>query len=205
MQQKIDKAVGLTSRERFWSAVVACNIAGALIAKDLKIIDFDVKRVYDWVIKEIGVMRNEVKAPSTSQASVINEFMNENRAATLVINGEADARSGMEQLPIVEPKYDDLFIRIEPDTKRLFINCRQLRMYCAAQQITLKDVLKALEADKTYLGRDKKRISKGTKIVSGSVDVHMFNLGSAHFGDTDHFIQAAKEAPDVNPRPKLQD
>ena len=205
VQQKIDKAVGLTSRERFWSAVVACNIAGALIAKDLKIIDFDVKRVYDWVIKEIGVMRNEVKAPSTSQASVINEFMNENRAATLVINGEADARSGMEQLPIVEPKYDDLFIRIEPDTKRLFINCRQLRMYCAAQQITLKDVLKALEADKTYLGRDKKRISKGTKIVSGSVDVHMFNLGSAHFGDTDHFIQAAKEAPDVNPRPKLQD
>jgi hypothetical protein len=35
-----------------------------LIAKDLGIIDFDIKRVFDWIISELKVMRTEVKAPA---------------------------------------------------------------------------------------------------------------------------------------------
>ena len=203
VQQKLDKAIGLTSRERFWSAIIACNIAGALIAKDLGIIDFDIKRVYDWIVKEVEVMRNDIKAPSTtSTASVINEFMNEHRAAVLVINNEADARSGMEQLPLVEPKFNDLYIRMEPDTKKMFINAKQLRAYCSEQQITLKDTLKALEADKAYLGLVKKRLSKGTKIVSGPVDVYVFDMNSQHFGAT-AVIEAAKNVADADPRTGL--
>ena len=203
IQQKLDKAIGLTSRERFWSAIIACNITGALIAKDLKIIDFDVKRVYDWIVKEVQVMRNDIKAPTANHTgSVINEFMNEHRAAILVINNEADARSGMEQLPMVEPKFNDLFIRMEPDTKKMFINAKQLRAYCSDQQITLKDTLKSLEIDKAYLGLVKKRLSKGTKIVSGPVDVYVFDLNSIHFGAS-AVIEAAKSVPDADPRAKL--
>jgi hypothetical protein len=203
IQQKLDKAIGLTSRERFWSAIIACNIAGALIAKDLGIIDFDIKRVFDWIVKEVKVMRNEIKAPATiSTASVINEFMNEHRGAVLVINGEADGRTGMEQLPMVEPKFNDLYIRMEPDTKKMFINAKQLRAYCSEQQITLKDTLKTLEIDKAYLGLVKKRLAKGTKISSGPVDVYVFNMDSPHFGAT-AVIEAAKNVPDADPRAKL--
>jgi energy-coupling factor transporter ATP-binding protein EcfA2 len=192
IQQRIDADVGFTSRERFWSGVVACNIAGALIAKDLGIIDFNIKRVYDWILAELKVMRTEVKAPAQSQASVIGEFMNEHRAATLVINGTADSRSGMEQLPIVEPKFNDLYIRIEPDTKRLFINAKQLRAYCTKQQITLKETLKKLALEEVYLGNVKKRITKGTKIVSPPVDVHVFVLDAPNFIDAETYIEAAK-------------
>ena len=151
VQKMIDDAISLTSRERFWSAVIACNIAGALIAKDLGLINFNVKRVFDWVVKEISVMRNDIKAPVATQSSLINEFMNEHRAATLVINNEADGRTGMEQLPIVEPKFNDLFIRIEPDTKRIYINSKQLRAYCSKQQGTFKDILKGLDRKSTRL------------------------------------------------------
>jgi energy-coupling factor transporter ATP-binding protein EcfA2 len=200
IQQRIDADVGFTSRERFWSGVVACNIAGALIAKDLGIIDFNVKRVYDWILSELKVMRNEVKAPSREQSSVIGEFMNEHRAATLVINGTTDARSGMEQLPIVEPKFNDLYIRIEPDTKRLFINAKQLRAYCSKQQITLKEILKGLMADGIYLGQVKKRITKGTKIVSPPVDVFAFSLDSNNFIDAETYIEAAKTVTDADIR-----
>jgi hypothetical protein len=202
IQQKLDKAIGLTSRERFWSAIIACNIAGALIAKDLGIINFDIKRVFDWIVKEVKVMRNDIKAPTaTHTASVINEFMNEHRASVLVINNEADARSGMEQLPLVEPKFNDLFIRMEPDTKKMFINAKQLRAYCSEQQITLKETLKALEIDKAYLGLVKKRLSKGTKIVSGPVDTYVFDLSSHHFGANP--LEAITHAPDADPRAGL--
>ena len=196
VQQKIDKAVGFTSRERFWSGTVACNIAGALIAKDLGIIDFDVKRVYDWIIKELKVMRTEIKAPTQNQTSVIGEFMNEHRRSTLVINGEADKRTGMEQVAILEPKFGDLLIRIEPDTKKLFINAKHLRTYCTKQQITLKETLKGLEADGIYKGQVKKRLSKGTDIQSPAVDVYVFDMDSPDFINADNYIEAAKQDAD---------
>jgi hypothetical protein len=190
VQQKLDAEIGLTSRERFWSATAACNIAGALIAKDLKILpDFDIGRVYRWLVKELIKMRSEVKAPTkTNQASVIGEFMNEHRGSTLVINGNVDARSGMEQLPIVEPKFNDLLVRIEPDTKLLFINAKHLRVYCAKHQIDLKNTLKGLEADKIYLKQMKKRLSKGTKLQSPAVDVYLFDLDNDHFLDAEQYI-----------------
>jgi len=204
VQQKLDKAVGLTNRERFWSAIVACNIAGALIAKDLGIIDFDIKRVYDWIVKELKVMRTEIKAPTQSQASVIGEFMNSHRAAVLVINGEADKRSGMEQLPILEPKFNDLFVRIEPDNKHIYINAKQFRKYCSDNQITLKDVLTHLQADKAYLGQVKKRLGKGTKIISSSVDAYLFDMNNPHFHETEHFIEETKSVTiDVDSRTGL--
>ena len=206
VQQKIDEEIGLTNRERFWSAVVACNIAGALMAKDIGIIpDFDIGRVYRWAIAEVKAMRSEIKAPTANnQASVIGEFMNEHRASTLVINAKVDGRTGMEQLPIVEPKFNDLFVRIEPDDKLLYINAKQLRGYCSKNQITLKDILKGLEADTIYLGLVKKRLSKGTKIPSSPVDAYKFDLNKGHFLDTDTFIEAAKQVPDVDPRAELQ-
>ena len=192
VQQKLDAEIGLTSRERFWSATAACNIAGALIAKDLKIIpDFDIGRVYRWLVKELIKMRSEVKAPTkTNQASVIGEFMNEHRGSTLVINGNADARSGMEQLPIVEPKFNELLVRIEPDNKLLFINAKHLRTYCSKHQIDLKNTLKGLEADKIYLKQIKKRLSKGTKLQSPAVDVYLFDLDNEHFLDAEQYINA---------------
>ena len=190
VQKKLDAEIGFTSRERFWSGTAACNITGALIAKDLGIIpEFNIARVYRWLVKELKKMRIEVKAPTqTNQASVIGEFMNEHRASTLVINGEADARSGMEQLPIVEPKFNELLVRIEPDTKLLFINAKHLRTYCAKYQIDLKHALKGLEADKIYMKQIKKRLSKGTKLQSPAVDVYVFNLDNQHFLDAEQYI-----------------
>ena len=204
VQQRIDKAVDMSNRERFWSAVAACNIAGALIAKDLGIIDFDIHRVYTWIVAELKVMRHDIKAPSKGMVDAISEFINEHRGTVLVINDEADGRTGMEQLPIVEPRWDKLYIRIEPDTKEMYINAKQFRNYCTENQITLKDVLTALEVDKAYLGLKKKRISKGTKIKSGAIDCFAFDLSSKAFED-EQLIEIAQDTPeDANPRPELQ-
>jgi hypothetical protein len=54
-----------------------------------------------------------------------------------------------------------------------------------------------------YLGKEKKRLSKGTKVQSPPVDVYVFDLGSSCFMDTDLYVEAAKTTPDVNPRTGL--
>ena len=146
-------------------------------------------------------MRHEIKAPSVGVTDAISEFINEHRGTVLVINDEVDGRTGMEQLPIQEPRMDKLFVRIEPDTKEMYINAKQFRKYCSENQITLKDVLNALQADKAYLGLKKKRISKGTKIKSGAVDCFAFDLSAKCF-EEEQLLDIATE--DADTRAELQ-
>ena len=188
LQRIIDKQIGFTGRERFWSGVAACNIAGALFAKRLGIHDIDVGRVLKWVVAEFGQMRTETKPPATTHSSVIGEYWSEHRRNTLVINDQADKRTGVEMLPILEPQ-GELIIRMEPDTRRLFIISKKLRAWCAEHQITIKDVLTSLTKDGIYVGTVKKRMAKGTKI-SGipPVDAFVFDCSKGDFLDPDAFI-----------------
>ena len=191
VQQMIDEKVGFTNRERFWSGVAACNIAGALFAKRLGIIDIDVGRVFKWMLKHFGQMRVEIKPPAVTHASVIGEYWNEHRRNTLVINDQADKRTGVEMLPILEPQ-GELIIRMEPDTQKLYIICKKLRTWCALHQITLKDVLTSLTIEGVYTGVVKKRMAKGTKI-SGipPVDAFEFDCSKGDFLDPSLFTADA--------------
>lgn len=192
VQRLIDQKIGFTNRERFWSGVAACNIAGALFAKRLGIIDIDVGRVFKWMLKEFAKMREEIKPPASTHASVIGDFWNEFRRHTLVINGEVDKRTGVEMLPIMEPQ-GELILRMEPDTQKLFIVTKKLRNWCSEHQITLKDVLNSLTADNVYAGIIKKRMAKGTKLGSvPPVDAFVFDCSKGDFLDPDMFV-----TPDV--------
>ena len=188
IQLLIDKKVGFTNRERFWSGVAACNIAGALFAKRLGLIDIDVGRIFKWMLKQFSQMRLEIKPPSTTHASVIGEYWNEHRRNSLVINDKVDMRTGVEMLPILEPS-GELIIRMEPDTQKLFIIAKKLRTWCSQHQITLKDVLNSLTAEGVYAGMVKKRMAKGTKLGSvPAVDAFVFDCSKGGFLDTDAFV-----------------
>jgi len=192
IQLLIDRKVGFTNRERFWSGVAACNIAGAMFARRLGLIDIDVGRVFKWLVKEFTQMRQEIKPPASSYASVVGEYWNEQRQNTLVINDEIDKRTGVELLPILEPR-GELTVRMEPDTQKLFIISKKFREYCSKNQITLKDVLNALASEGVYVGAIKKRMSKGTKLSSTPpVDTYVFDCSRGDFLDPDTYIDAAK-------------
>jgi hypothetical protein len=188
IQLLIDKKIGFTNRERFWSGVAACNIAGALFAKRLGLIDIDIGRIFKWMLKQFSQMRLEIKPPSTTHASVIGEYWNEHRRNSLVINDKVDMRTGVEMLPILEPS-GELIIRMEPDTQKLFIIAKKLRTWCSQHQITLKDVLNSLTAEGVYAGMVKKRMAKGTKLGSvPAVDAFVFDCSKGGFLDTDAFV-----------------
>lgn len=197
VQRILDQKIGLTGRERFWSGVAACNIAGALFAKRLGLIDIDVGRVFKWVIKELTKMSQETKPPSTVHASIIGEYWNEHRRNTLVINDEVDKRTGVETLPILEPQ-GELILRMEPDTQRLYIIAKKMRTWCSEHRITLKDVLNSLTNDGVYLGTVKKRMAKGTKLTSTpAVDALVFDCSKGEFLDPEAFTAPVEDEATV--------
>lgn len=180
VQARLDKEVKFTSRERFWSAVVACNIAGGLISKSLGLHDYDMKQIYDWVKVMLSEMRHDVKPPQTTPLTTLGEFINVHINNALVVNGEIDARSNLAPMPFQEPK-GELLIRYEPDTKELYIAAKQFKDFCVKQQINYKGLMKELGDLKIYTESMNKRMSKGMRVVSPPVRVLKFDTSGSEF------------------------
>ena len=177
IQQKIDRDANLSSRERFWSAIIACNIAGGMIARKIGLIDWDMKRIYQWTMGMLKTLREDV-IPTTNFAShVLGEFINTNINGLLIVQGMADTRTGLQTAPIREPR-GELTVRYEPDTKLLFISSSAFNKYCAEGRISRKSTLKALQEQGIYIGAQAKRLSKGMGINAPPMASLMFNCAT---------------------------
>ena len=190
VQAKIDKEVKFTARERFWSAVAACNITGGLIAKALGLHDYDMKAIYDWLIKMLKEMREDTAPPPLPITAALGDFINAHVNNVLVVDGMADARTNLMSLPKVEPR-GELHIRYEPDTKRMFIAVQPFRKYCAERQVNYKDFTKDLGLQGILLGMSNKRMSKGMKIVSPAVRVMELDASKDDFLKMDDYLQTS--------------
>jgi hypothetical protein len=187
VQARIDREVQFTARERFWSAVAACNIAGGLIAKNLGLHDYDMQAVYEWLKGMLGDMRNEVKPPQFTPVTVLGEFINAHIYNALVVNGEVDSRSNLSALPLLEPR-GELLIRYEPDTKDLYIAAKQFKDFCVKQQVNYKTLLQQLGDLKIFVEASNKRMSKGMKVVSPAVRILKFDASNSDFLHVDALL-----------------
>jgi hypothetical protein len=186
-QAKIDKELRLSQRERFWSGLVACNLAGALIAQSIGLIDYDMPRIYSWVCQLIRTLRENSEAPIDNASNVIGDFINRHIRNTLVINGESDARTNLLSPPLQEP-YGPLMIRYEPDTKQMFIVSKQFKDDCVKIQVNYKDILRQLAAKGVYKGSTTRRMTTGTKIKGTPVHVIHLDCNTPDFLSLDDYI-----------------
>lgn len=192
-QAKIDRELKLTQRERIWSAALAANITGGRIAKRLGLIDWDMKAIYQWATSMLGDMRNDVSPPVTNVAAVIAEFLNRHIQNYVSVRDEMDARSSFEPAPTQEPK-GELMIRVEPDTKRMFISVKPFRADCVKYQINYKDTIKELMAKGMLLKLGNKRLSKGMQLVTPSVYCMILDLNHPEFSS----VASITEAEEAN-------
>lgn len=189
IQAKIDKELMLTQRERFWSAIVACNITGGLIARSIGLIDYDMKAIYKWATDLIRSLRRDTEAPLGEMSTILGGFLNRHVQQVLVINGTADARTALPPAPILEPR-GPLCVRYEPDTKKLYIQASTFKNDCSRLQISYKDVLDELKLSGAFTGRVTRRLGTGMKMVSAPVYALEFDCSRPDFLNIGAFIPA---------------
>ena len=188
VQAKLDKDVKFTSRERFWSGLAACNIAGGMIAQRLGLHDFDMQAIYAWLKTMLSEVKEEVKAPAVSLSSTIGEYINNHMDGVLVVNGSIDARLPLAPAPILEPR-GELLIRYEPDTKRMYLTVGKFKEYCVERQVNYKSLLAQLKTQGIFLDFINKRMSKGMRIVSPAVRVIELDTSAGDFINVDGYIE----------------
>ena len=192
VQLKIDRELKLTQRERFWSAEVAAIITGGMIAKRLKIIDWNLPRIYEWATTLIQETRQDVAAPLDTSTSVLGEYINRHVNNILAINDMADQRSNMSVYPVTEPK-GELLIRFEPDTKRMYVNYKHFREDCVRAQVNFKDFIKDMKKRGAMLDPDSKRLNKGMPISTPPVYCLVFDTSVGDFLDMEGLIRSERE------------
>lgn len=193
VQAKIDTEVGLTQRERNWSAIVASNIAGGMLAVEADIIAYDMKRIYQKVAPKIKDMRLNTIAPVSDNFGLIGEFINEHAQNILSIDAKADARSGKDKRPYLEPR-GALYIREEPDAERVYIASGKLRDFFLARGADYTGTIKDLTDRGCVLKTHNKNMGKGMAMTTSPTRCVWFWSGHPEFIGTKVLPKEEKNA-----------
>lgn len=195
VQAKIDAEVQFTSRERFWSAIAACNITGGLISKRLGLHDYDMKAIYEWLKNMLQKLRQEVTPPASDTAQLLGEFINAHMNNAVVVDGIVDSRTKLDAAPILEPR-GELYLRYEPDTKRMYVTASSIRRWCIERQISYKTMLAQLTEKGILLGLINKRMAKGMKINAPAVRALEMDTSQHEFIRMDDFAPTDENRAD---------
>jgi hypothetical protein len=185
LQEKIDRELGLEPKERFWSATTAANIAGGLVATECGIMDWDMDRIYLYACGLIDDLRRNGVTPVDDVRQTVADYLYRNIQNILVVNGEVDRRTHMQAAPLREPR-GELLVRIEPDTKRMFIIAKSFKDYCVKFQINYLETVKKLETEGRIIEKKPIRLSKGTAISGEPIHCLWFKIDD-EFVDTTQY------------------
>lgn len=195
MQEKIDRELQLEPKERFWSATVAANLTGGIIARDAGLIEWDMNRMYHHSCALVDDLRKNGVTPVDDVRQTVADFLYRHMQNILVVNGNADRRTNMQAAPKREPK-GELLVRIEPDTKRMFIIAKAFREYCVKFQINYGETIKKLETEGRLIKKDGVRLSKGTAVSGDPIHCLWFKIDDDEFIDAEQYAEDAKENED---------
>jgi hypothetical protein len=163
--------LNLEQEYRFYAALGGCNLAGGHIAKELGLIDYDLRReakFYAGVVNQIR--ESTITKPEESKLDLVSQYILKNIQNSLVIESTADLRAGGAPLPIREPR-GELLIRMEPDTKHIYLIASHFKRYIAEAKGHYANTLKALQEEGCLLKTTRKGMSKGTYLNTPPIDV----------------------------------
>lgn len=96
VDQKISARLNSDTPERFWVATAASLVAGAQIATKLKLCNFDIPALYDYLIKQIKVSKRQAREewsnPTERSITMVMRYMHEKR--DYLIHAESMPRPG---------------------------------------------------------------------------------------------------------------
>jgi hypothetical protein len=143
-----------------------------------------------WACDRVEKLRANTSAPLDSADQIVGDYLYRHMQNILVVDDGADLRTKMATIPVREPK-GELLIRIEPDTKMMFVIAKPFKEYCVKYQINYAETLDKLEEQGKLVERKGKRLSKGTNVSGDPVHCLWFKL-------TDDFIDVKEYAkPDT--------
>ena len=117
----IDSKTGAKNEERYWSAIAGVTLYGAACAKKLGLIQFDVVKLFNWVVETVKEMRVTKKEVVNTALDSLGQMLDDFANYRLVI--------GKTDTCLVTPR-GALYVRVEVDTDFMFISRGKVQEWC---------------------------------------------------------------------------
>jgi uncharacterized protein (DUF927 family) len=168
------KALNADPSERFWIAQGATVFAGCTVAKELGLIDWDLDRLWKWIIEKIKAQRANMQGMDMDIEDLVSQFYMDHARSILRITSTSNTKDP-ELQNIIRPDFQDMpnyqFVaRHETDINKLYIRIPVLTKWLAERKYTYESV-KALICQKMNGKLSKKRMGSGTKMDIGVTHV----------------------------------
>lgn len=204
VEDLVREKANLSSNYRFWSYMITRLIAGALIAKSLDLIDYDVGGLLDFLIgltkKSVEVVNDYV----VDRKTLLSSFLSSQIGNRLVVKSEkrpADLGDDNPELGEVNdvgyvvqkpPFGREITVRIELDTLTCYIQEDAIKDWCKERKMSVRDFWRAVgDNDAIKATRSTKDTGYGTVFRgSGSVKCKKFTLPRIYFYDGMGFEEA---------------
>ena len=161
-----DTKLGSSAAFRFYETAFSAIFAGAEIANEAGIINFDIERIFDKVMLEtIKIRDNTQKNQVTDYEALIGEFLNDHwRRGTLIF----------DEGRLVNEPHGELVARVEIGNSTQYVAKSKFKQYLASKSVGTAEFEKALEKSTVKLESKKMRLSTGWKAGMTTPPIHVY-------------------------------
>lgn len=179
-QVLLDKRLGLERKDRFWSYAIVADIVGAMIARKIGLIQFDVGSIVKWLGTRVIYMREEVKALKSSPAQLFSSMLTDISPGLIVTDIEGDKRQKHPAMPRItrEPRAPYTG-RVVLDERRAYVIQPVVHKWCVENQVGMKNMIQEMVALGWVLYKGDARLkfpAKGTDITMGQFRCYTIDL-----------------------------
>lgn len=103
-QRSLDKQLNLMPEHRYWSAGYAVVVAGAIMAKHLELIDFDIQRIIKWIENQKSAMVARIKYTVLSAEESFGMMLKDIGPGLLITDTEGGKSSKNAAFILQEPR-----------------------------------------------------------------------------------------------------
>ena len=162
------KDAKLESQHRYWVAGMAVTFAGLTIAKEIDLIDWDLKALYKWIINKLVMMKMDMKDMVIDIEEIVGQFYQDHPQGWLRVTNVQESMPDT-MMHTNQPSYKWVG-RAEPSLHKLYIFPKPLKDWCIKEghhYASIRQLILDRMCGKTY----KMRAGRGTQYDVGSPNV----------------------------------
>lgn len=129
----VDEKLQITSSERFWSATAAVALVACEIASDLKLLHYDAKLLWAWLVTtQVPAMRGQMMHQYSAPVTILADYLEHINGNMLVLQKGHQGAQWRSNLPVVirQPNNSQLLARHEIDKGTMWIQRKSFKDYC---------------------------------------------------------------------------
>lgn len=168
-QAAIDRKTNIGSIGRFWVGAAAANLTAGRICVERGILPWSMvtmRRIREWVIAHIKQSLQDVNDETSYAEDVLSNYLNAHLNSTLIVG----APNALGNVSLSDQRLNELHIRVELDTHRIWIDKKHFKQFCTKQSASGLHIIKSLMEKKVVLFADnatRKCLGRGTKYDRG--------------------------------------